>query len=121
MPRDKKDEARRHARFKPTRPVRFFLRDGTEIGGIVEVVDISESGLQFVCKGFIKRGSELAVTVDPEKKGGEPVRLKGSVAWAKTSNYVNGVFRVGVRFMDLSDAEREFLRALRKRTWFFGR
>ena len=116
----KNEKTRSHERFKPNRKIRFFLLDGSEITGIIEVNDISESGLQFTGKEFVKKGADINVSVDAGKKGQDPVVLHTRVAWVTATTYVKGTYRVGLSFLDLKDEQKSFIREMKKRKWLFG-
>lgn len=117
----KDDETRSHERFRPNRQIRFFLIDGSELKGVVEVKDVSESGLLFIGKDFVKKGVEIRLSVDAEKKGDDPIELIGRVAWVKTTTYVNGTYHVGLRFSDVTEEQKKVIRSMKKKKWLFGR
>ena len=114
-----KEEKRRHPRFRPTRPIRFYLLDGSEFTGVSGIQNLSEEGLQILCKDFIRPTSVLRITIDTGK--GEPIEIPGRVMWVERTNVTRAPHQVGVMFMDLGESQREKLRKLQEKKWWFGR
>lgn len=118
----KKDE-RRYQRFAPGCPIRIMLIDESGIPGIIGVHDVSEEGLQFSCKSFVKRSIFLRILI--ERAGQEPLALAGRVVWVDLGRAINLAHRVGVAFVNLTEAERTALKIvvpkIAKKRWWFGK
>lgn len=93
------------------------LLDGSELKNIAEVKDVSESGMQFSCRGFVKKNARIKITINMGRKK-EPLVLVGRVVWVETVLLLTGVRRVGVSFLEVTEEARRIIRRLGKKNWW---
>ena len=76
---------------------------------LANLVNLSETGLQFFSSYVIKRGSLLKMVIHfPEAE--RQISLMGKAAWQGRIHGVPGVYRTGVSFISMDFEDREWLR-----------
>ena len=104
---EKIDDQRIFERFPVRYPVRILnLDNGNESAG--QTVDISAKGLGLTCDQELSLRTPLEIWLQVPHKG-EPLYLRGEVAWSKAVGSVNYHFGVGLEKAELMGISR-FLR-----------
>ena len=114
----KEDEFRKVERFNTDRSVKFMMIDGSEITSVSGINDLSEFGIQFVSREFIKPNLILQVVIDT---GNGELKLSGRVAWVERGSYWKRACNVGMAFTGTTEEDRARIRQLKKKGWWFGR
>ena len=115
----KRNDPRDVERFKTDRSIKFVLLDGSELKSVTGINDLSESGVQFTCREFVKKNSKIKVVIDTGHKKNPLLVLTGRVAWVETASLMKGANRVGLSFMGIRSQDQEQIRLLKKKKWFF--
>lgn len=102
---------REHPRLKSYSLIKFNLEDGTPFQSISNIVNISESGLQFTCyeKLEINRQIHMLVHIPHTDK---EIPIEARLVWSRKSRTQRGVYVMGVEFKKISDTGRELIRGM---------
>lgn len=101
-------ENRRHRRW-PVPIITTVRYRQPALARSIATLDLSEEGAQFRDCVPVVPGMPLLVFLQDEIAG-VPLECKGRIIWCVPS--VRGSYRYGVRFLDLSDEERDRIRDL---------
>lgn len=106
---------REHPRLRSYSLIKFNLEDGTPFQSISNIVNISESGLQFTCyeKLEINRHIHMLIHVPFTDK---EIPIEARLVWSRRSKTQRGVYVMGVKFEKISDKGREMIRGMVEKT-----
>jgi c-di-GMP-binding flagellar brake protein YcgR len=102
-------ERRQSPRMETSIPVRYrILRDGAEAVGTSTVTcDLSTGGLCFMANEFLSTACRLILELDIPALT-QPITTVSTVAWVQKEED-NGQYRVGSRFMEITERDRELI------------
>ena len=89
--------------------------DGTPLASVEEVHDVSEGGMCFSCRDFVKPNLMLLITIK-DKQG--TIHITGRVARVRPATFHKGQSEVGIMFMDVTEEQKKRLKKLPKKGWF---
>ena len=106
---------RRHAaRTRSRNLVKHKLAEPSNPEFLSNLVDLSESGLQFSFRYKMKIGTVMNMTLNLAEDN-ENIPVLGKVAWVKPFDGRSSGFRVGVTFLDISFQGQETIRRVIRR------
>ncbi len=77
---------------------------------VLNLVNISERGLQFSCPQRLKKDQTVSLTVNLAEAGAQ-IQVLGRVAWSKKfASAESKVYRIGVSFIELSQEAGQLIR-----------
>ncbi|HTL47288.1 MAG TPA: PilZ domain-containing protein [Verrucomicrobiae bacterium] len=103
--------SRKHPRLKAFNLIKFTLSDGTQYESLSNVVNISESGLQFTCYEHLLPDQMIRMLISIPHANKE-VPVKGKLVWVRKDKMRRGVYLAGVQYLDISDENRELIREM---------
>lgn len=102
---------RKHPRLKAFNLIKFSLSNGASYESLSNVVDISETGLQFTCYEELQPDQEIHMVIHiPHANEEAPV--DGRLVWVKKLQTPRGVYVSGVHFHKISERHRELIREM---------
>jgi len=111
-PKKKKDLGdRAHPRLKAFNLIKFTLSDGTHYESISNIINISETGLQFTTYEQLAPGQPLRMLISIPHANKE-VPIKANLVWIRKDKVRKGIFLAGVRFEKIEDSHRELIREM---------
>ena len=104
-------ERRRHTRFKVELPVEY-RRDGAPRVRPGHTLNFSEDGFMLLVSEQMKAGEDLEMKIYfASSPGLVTIPAVVKVIWADADAKVEGYYRCGVRYIEISTADRETLKA----------
>jgi Tfp pilus assembly protein PilZ len=103
--------SRKHPRLRAFNLIKFTLSDGTQYESLSNVVNLSESGLQFTCYEALHPDQMIRMLISIPHANKE-VPVKGKLVWVRKDKARRGVFVAGVQFQDISDENRQLIREM---------
>jgi Tfp pilus assembly protein PilZ len=88
----------------------FFSRF-TGVSQKYMVLDVSQSGIQFITKQKFKEQTPLFLNISAPGLNKDTIHIKGRVAWIRKSSALH-IYGVGVEFVNMAEAERAKLQFL---------
>ena len=108
----KNPDQRFHPRFKSFNLIRAIVPGGREIQRESSLNNISEGGLLFYSTENIEANSNIKIHIEiPEFNSS--ITVGGTVSWVQMAMERANCYFVGVRFIDLKDADKELIRKLK--------
>ncbi len=93
--------------------IKFTLSDGVSYQSISNIIDISETGLQFTCYEEIQPDQPIKMLIHvPDAY--EDIPIKGRLVWVRKKPAARGVYVAGVKFHDLPEKSLEVIRNMIK-------
>ena len=102
---------RQHRRLKAFNLIKFTLSDGTQYESISNIVDISETGLQFTCYEELQPDQNIRMLIHIPHAN-EDIPLQAKLVWVRRMQYPKGVYVAGVQFLTVSDHHRDLIREM---------
>ncbi len=94
--------------------VKHQPRDFSSSEFISNLVDLSETGVQFSFRFKMKTGTILNMVLNLAEEGRD-MPILGRVVWVRPFEGRSSGYRVGVSFLDISEEDRESLRRIVRR------
>lgn len=113
---NKSGERRANKRYKATGYILEYEPDSIFglFSGIVReyiVLDISQTGIQFLTQQKLKEKSVLMLKIDTPYLKGKAIHAMGRVVWVKDAPKL-GIYAVGVKFTAMSEQDSERLNTI---------
>lgn len=91
--------------------LKFSLADGTSYQSISNIIDISETGLQFTCYEPLKPDQEIKMIIHvPDAY--EDISIQGRLVWVRNKPAARGVFVAGVQFKNIPDKTLQVIKMM---------
>lgn len=102
---------RKHPRLRVFNLIKFTLSDGTHYETISNIVNLSETGLQFTLYEELPPGQTLKMLISVPHANKE-IPIKAKLVWCRKDKNRRGVFVAGVKFDAISDEHQGLLREM---------
>lgn len=111
----KKDSAqsksRRAPRAKAMNLIKISLGDGSSFQSISNIINISETGLQFTCYEKVQPDQEIKMLINvPDAH--EDIQIHGRLVWVKSKPAARGVYVAGVQFKNIPEKTLQVVRMM---------
>ena len=104
---------RKYERVEIRNLVQIMREDGSEIGGVTNMYDLSEGGLRLICHELFDIHTILKIMLHmPEHNS--TITVTAKVLWLLPIKKQKGAYYAGVEFLKMSDQDRNTLKSLIK-------
>ncbi|MBU3760127.1 MAG: PilZ domain-containing protein [Candidatus Omnitrophica bacterium] len=91
--------------------IKISLSDGSSFQSISNIVNISETGLQFTCYERVQPDQDIRMLINvPEAH--EDIGIEGRLVWIKSKPAAKGVYVAGVQFKNIPDKTLQVVRKM---------
>lgn len=93
--------------------IKFSLADGTSYQSISNIVNISETGLQFTCYEPLQADQQIKMIINvPDAH--EDISIQGRLVWIRNKPAAKGVFVAGVQFKNIPEKSLQVIKMMVK-------